>query len=164
MKSIINHETYGQIIYDESFWTGKKNVIVNGQYLTKTDKNTFLYSNGQQSQYFILSGNFIKGASLTFGQQTIQLTPPIKWYELLLPIIAFIALLFWGTIPTLVAIFPLVGGAIGGLIDGIGSVTSALVMKCIKSVPYKLLAWLGITVLTILVNFLVATLVISALA
>ena len=57
-----------------------------------------------------------------------------------------------------------ISGAIGGLIDGIGSATSALVMKCIKSVPYKLLAWLGITVLTILVNFLVATLVISALA
>jgi len=164
MNAIINHETYGQIIYNENFWTGKKTLMVNGKHLTKTNRKTFLYSDESQSKSFVLSGSFLKGAILTIDNEKIQLTPPTKWYELLLPMIVFIALLSWGTSPALVTIFPIVGGAIGGAIDAIGSFSSMLTMKSIKSVPFKLLAWLGISILTILVNFLVATLIISALA
>jgi hypothetical protein len=163
MKAIINHETYEQIVYDESAWTGKKTLMVNGKYLTKIDKKTFFYSNGQERQYFVLGGNFLKGAFVTVGKDKIQLTPPVKWYEMLLPILVFITLLVWGSSPSLVLIFPLVGGALGGLIDGIGVVLSVLAMKSIKNVPLKLLAWLGLSVLTVLVNFLVTTFLIAAL-
>ncbi len=164
MRSIIDHETYGQIVYEESAWTGKKTLLINGKYLTKTDKKTFSYSNGDEKQQFVLGGNFLRGAHITDGKEKIQLTQPIKWYELLLPIITFVALLLWASVPSLVLIFPLVGGAIGGLIGGIFMVVSMLVMKSIKNVSLKILAWLGISVLTIFVNFLVAAFIIAALA
>ena len=164
MRSIIDHETYGQIVYEESPWTGKKTLLINGKYLTKTGKKTFSYSNGDEKQQFAIGGDFLRGAHITDGKEKIQLTRPIKWYELLLPIITFIALLVWASVPSLVLIFPLVGGAIGGLIGGICMVVSMLVMKSIKNVSLKILAWLGISVLTVLVNFLVATFIIAALA
>ena len=164
MNAIINHETYGQIVYNENFWTGKKSLMINGIYLTKTDKRTFLYSNEGQSQSFVLRGNFLRGANITIDKEIIQLTPPLKWYELVLPIIVLIALLSWGNSPVLVSIFPIVGGAIGGVIDAIGGLFSIHTMKSIKSIPLKLLAWFGISILTILVNFLVAIFIIAALA
>ncbi|MBQ2714227.1 MAG: hypothetical protein IJF76_01165 [Clostridia bacterium] len=163
MNATINHETYGQIVYNESFWTGKKTLMVNGKNLTKIDKQTFSYSNEGQSKYFVLDGNFLKGVFLTIDKEKIQLVPPLKWYEIFLPVIVFVALLVWANSPTLVLIFPLVGGAIGGLIGGIGTLSSVLAMKSIKSIPHKFLAWLGISILTVLVNFLVTTLIIATL-
>ena len=163
MKTFVNHEVYGQIVYDESFWTGKKNLMVNGKYLTKIDKKTFFYSDGEKKQYFIIGGNFVKGAFVTAGTEKIQLTPPIKWYEALLPILFFIVAMAWSSSVKLVTIFPIAGGAIGGLIDGLGVVFSILAMKSIKNVPLKLLAWLGISALTILVNFIATCFIIAAL-
>ena len=163
MRAIINNETYGQIVYEENFWTSKKTLMINGKYLTKINRKTFSYSNEGQNVEVVLGGNFVKGAQLTINNEKIQLTPPIKWYELLLPICVFALLLAWGSSPSLVLIFPIVGGAIGGLIDGVGLVLSMITMKSIKRIPLKLLAWFGISALTILINFLVATFIIAAL-
>ena len=163
MKSVIDHETYGQIVYDESFWLGKKTLMINGKYLTKVNRKTFSYSNEAENKQVYLGGNFLTGAHLTIDQEKIQLTPPIKWYELLLPILVFCFMIIWGSVPSLVLMFPLVGGALGGLIDGVGIISSILAMKSIKRISIKLLAWLGISALTILINFLVATFLIAAL-
>ena len=43
MRNITKHEVYGEIIYDESFWTGKKEVYINGVKLAKVDKKTYSY-------------------------------------------------------------------------------------------------------------------------
>lgn len=36
MKKIIKHENHGDIVYEENFWTGKKNITINGAVATKT--------------------------------------------------------------------------------------------------------------------------------
>jgi hypothetical protein len=42
MKITIQHTTYGEIIYEESIWTGKKELTVNGVKAQKTSKKTFI--------------------------------------------------------------------------------------------------------------------------
>lgn len=162
MTTFVNHDTYGQIVYNENFWTGKKDLMVNGKYLTKIDKKTFRFTNGEEEKYFIIGGNFLRGAYITVGSDKIQLTPPIKWYEATLPILLFITLLVWGSSPQLVSIFPLVGGAIGGLINAVGMILSMLTMKSIKKIWLKLFAWLGISALNILANFLICSFLIAS--
>ena len=164
MKTFINHPTYGQIVYEEAFWTSKKTLQVNGKYLTKIDKSNFILNDGEQKKCFSVRGNLLFGAYATVGREKIELTPPLKWYEILLNILFFTFFLIWSNNVNLVSIFPLVGGAIGGIIVALGMFLSILASKPIKSIPLKLLVWLGGILLTILVNFLVAIFIISALA
>ncbi len=35
MKQVVQNEKLGEIVYEESFWTGKKTVSVNGSQLEK---------------------------------------------------------------------------------------------------------------------------------
>lgn len=163
MKTFINHETYGQIVCEENFWTGKKNLIINGKYLTKIDKKTFCYNDGKEDKYFTLNGSFIRGLYISVGIDKIQITPPIKWYELILPIFLFAVLLVWGSSVRLCSILPIVGGAVGGLINALGMILSMLAMKSMNSVWLKLLVWLGISALTVLINFTVAIFIIAAM-
>lgn len=41
MKNVVQSEIFGEIVYEESFWTGRKNVSINGKPLTKLSKNQF---------------------------------------------------------------------------------------------------------------------------
>ena len=43
MKSVVQHEKYGNIIYEENFWTGKKTITIDGTRLEKASKTEFLY-------------------------------------------------------------------------------------------------------------------------
>ena len=38
MNVTINHAEFGDIVYEESFWTGKKSVSINGAPLEKISK------------------------------------------------------------------------------------------------------------------------------
>jgi len=42
MKEVINHPTYGEIVYDESIWTGKKIITVNGTTAPAVSKNLMI--------------------------------------------------------------------------------------------------------------------------
>lgn len=46
MKQVVQNEKLGEIVYEESFWTGKKTVSVNGSQLEKISKNTFKTPDG----------------------------------------------------------------------------------------------------------------------
>lgn len=43
MKKIINSQVYGEIHYEESFWTGKKEINIKGKNLIKLDKKTYYF-------------------------------------------------------------------------------------------------------------------------
>ena len=43
MKNEIMTEKYGKIVLEESFWTGRKKVYINGEELFSSSKNSFLY-------------------------------------------------------------------------------------------------------------------------
>lgn len=182
MKNIVNHEKFGEIIFIESYWSGRKEIVINGVKLTKIDKQTYKYRKieslkdefGQviYNEYgapltkevnktFNFKGNFIYGATLTCDDEEIVIAPKAKWYEIMLGLIAFIFVIIWGSSVELVSIFPVVGGAIGGAISAGLGFYSVLVMKSKKKVVEKVLIGLGFAALSIFICFIVALMIIG---
>ena len=136
MKVVIQHDTYGEIVYNESFWVGKKSLTINGVEATKISKKEFQMPDGTTAQ---IQGNFLYGACLLIGSESIRLTPKIKWYEIALAIIPFVLIMVWGNVVALCKIVPVVGGAIGGGISGLLSVLGLVLIKSVKPVWLKIL-------------------------
>ena len=136
MKTIVQHETYGTIEFEESFWTGKKNLTVNGERLNKTAKNLFQTANGET---VTLTGSYLTGSKITLGGETIALTPTVKWYEILLSILPLLLVMVWGNSVALCQIVPVVGGAIGGAISALLSFLNLLIIKGVKPIFLKIL-------------------------
>lgn len=145
MNKSIQDEKYGEIVYEESFWTGSKQLTVNGKPLQKIDKKTFLM---ESKEVVTVKGNSMIGVTLLVGAYQIKVIPTIKWYEVVLGILPLILVLVWGNTPALCAIVPVVGGAIGGAIGGALSFISIFTIKCAKPIWLKIIigvAFLGAT-------------------
>lgn len=158
MQKVINHPTYGQIIYEESAWTGKRTLTLNGTVANKIAKNIFSL-NGMQ---IVLKGNATSGLVMLINGENIELYEKTAWYEWALSIIPFIFLLTWGNSVELCKIFPVVGGAIGGAIGGVAIIASIACMKLTKKPIKKVLIGLGVAVAAILVAYLIALMIISS--
>lgn len=164
MKKIIKHSC-GEIIYEESFWTGKKEISINGQKLKKLGKTLFEYTDeeGKITKVYLM-GNFVGGTKITLDNQSIQVTEPAKWYEYALAILIFVVVLIWGNSPALCSIIPIVGGAIGGGISGAMGCGALILMKSTNNILYKILIVLGMFMATILICFVIALGLISSLS
>ena len=68
MKNIIQNETLGEIVFEESVWTGRKKLSINGKPLTKVDKTTF---KTEDDKTILLSGNFLSGYKMTIDGQVV---------------------------------------------------------------------------------------------
>lgn len=155
MEKVVQ-STYGEITFIESFWTGKKQVLLNDQKLKKVDKNIFVFTDEEGKDiHVLLNGNYINGTTITIGSETIQATAKAKWYEYALAIMIFMIVLIWGNSKELCSIIPIVGGAIGGAINGIMSFSTLIIIKPIKNVLVKILIALGMLVATIVICFVV---------
>lgn len=159
MQVRIHHPSYGEIIYNESVWTGKIELSVGGQFVPSVSKKTFVV-NGQRA---VVEGSYLTGAKLLINNDVIQISPKPKWYEFVLAALPFVFLIVWGNNPALCAIFPVVGGAIGGALGGVAAVVSLLFTKKTNSAIKKLLIALGVFAVTILAAFVVALLILQAL-
>ena len=79
MRAVVNHEKYGEIVYKESFWTGRKNLSINGNALKCESKNMFSYDNGESKIIVTVFGNFVKGAKVKINDEKIQIVPnPVR--------------------------------------------------------------------------------------
>jgi hypothetical protein len=156
MKASTHHVGYGQIEYNENFWTGKRELTVGGQKLLKKKKNVYTFNSETGNLDCRIKGSFLTGATLHIDQDVIQLSESCKWYEIFCSVFIFAFVLIWGNIPDLCEIIPIVGGAIGGGISGLGACVSLFLMKRTKNAGLKLLVWLGMFVATILLCFFVA--------
>lgn len=161
MKSVINNEKLGEIVFEESAWTGKKKISIVGKPLTKVDKTTY---KTEDEKTATLSGNFIQGCKMTFEGETIELTPSVKWYEYLLSILPFIFIMIWGNIAALCEIVPVVGGAVGGLISAIFSCVNLVIIKRFKQWWLKLIISIITLGLTFLVCYLIALAILAIAA
>lgn len=157
MKEILQHPTYGEIVYDENIWTGKKTLTVNGTDAMALSKKEYLVD-GKKA---VLKGNVYTGISLCIESETIDLSEKPKWYEVLLAILPFMFILVWGNNVTLCSIFPVIGGGLGGALGALGSLLSLLYMKKAKSPVTKVLIGLGACAVTALVAFISAIVYIS---
>ncbi len=152
MKEYIQHPVYGEIVYDENIWTGKKTLTVNGENAKTISKNIF----EADGKTLTISGSLLTGIKLFTDDETIEISPKPKWYEITLAVLPLVFLLTWGNSPALCAIFPVVGGAIGGALGGLGAVISLLYMKKADSPLKKVLIGTVALVATILIAFLLA--------
>ena len=146
MKETIQHERYGQILYDENFWTGKKSLSMGGVLLNKISRKEFQLPDGTIGT---IKGTFLYGACLLINGESIRLTPKITWYEIVLCILPFLLVMVWGNTVALCKIIPIAGGAIGGAVSAILSCVGLYLMRSVKEVWAKIL--IGIS--AILVTF-----------
>lgn len=160
MKEFVQHPVYGEIIYSENIWTGKKALTVNGVEAQTVSKKEYLIS-GKKA---LLKGNYLTSVNMYLEDETIRLVPKTKWYEWILAILTVLFFFTWGNNATLCTIFPVIGGAIGGTLGGaIGGglggaamVISLSFMKKQKSILAKILIGAAVFAAAVFVGFILA--------
>ena len=160
MKEIIQHPTYGEIVYTEGFWSGKKTLTVGGVEAKKVSKKEFTFDGKKVS----IKGNYYAGTSLDIEGEIIQVTPKPKWYEIVIAVLPLIFLLTWGNSVALCSIFPVVGGALGGALGAVALCVTLSLMKKTKSFLVKLIYGLCVFAVTILIAYALALAILSSLA
>ncbi len=160
MTEYVNHPSYGKIVYTESAWTGKKTIMVDGVEAKPISKKEFKLN----EKRLVISGSILTGVNLCIDNEKIEISPKPKWYEAVLAIIPFAFILIWGNSVALCSIFPVIGGALGGVLGALGSMLSLLFMKKTSSPIIKLLIGLGVFIVTVLIAFAAASAFISLIA
>ena len=160
MKEFVQHPIYGEIVCNESFWTGKKTLTINGVDAQPVSKKEFT----AEGKKVVIIGSSLMGLKLQIDNDIIEVSPKPKWYEIVLAVLPLTFLLTWGNSSALCSIFPVVGGAIGGALGAIGSMTSLLFIKKSKSLLPKLLIGIGAFVVTVLIAFTLALMMIPLIA
>lgn len=162
MKKVIQNERFGEIVYEESFWTGKKSVAVNGTPLEKLSKNQFRYGEGEAQTVATVQGNTLTGAKLRLYDAVIPLTPTIKWYEIVFPVIIFVFMLVWGNVVELCLLVPVVGGVIGGVISALLACVDLFLIRMVRPVWLKALISLGMLAVTFCICWGIGAAILSA--
>lgn len=158
-KTTISHETYGTIEFEESAWSSKKKITINGVPLTNLGKKAFVSANGDK---YYISGNLLKGTTLIIGSDHIKLTEPVKWYEIVLSVLPFILIMVWGNSVQLCEIVPVVGGAIGGAISALMGIVNLFIIRSVKPVWLKVIISIAFLGATYLICFLIGYAILSA--
>ena len=161
MLVTVHHIGYGQIIYEESFWTGKRVLTINGNLLLKQKKNLYIMYDESETVTCRLKGNFLTGVTLYIGEDTIELIPPSRWYEIACSVSIMAFILTWGNSPALCRIIPVVGGAVGGAIGGLAMSLNLVLMKRVPKIRFKLLIWLGMFLATFFACFFTAEVILA---
>ena len=168
MKTTIHHPTYGFITYEESAWTGKKIITIGGVTLVKIKKNVFQYTpmlgdpfatapEGEESTPLpstvtvTVKGNYIGGASLVIGEETIPLTIKASALDITL-----------GVIPAALFFIFILGGALGGALSAVIGMGLITLLKNRTKTIYKILISLGISVAILAVGIPLLLTLISA--
>ena len=119
MKEIIQHEKYGTIEFSEGTVLGNREIVINGQPLTKKSNKVFYLADNTTVK---VEGNLFTGVKLNIDGEMVQITPAGKWYELAIYIAGFVLLMVWSNSIPLLTILPMIGGGIGGLLYAIPAV------------------------------------------
>lgn len=122
MRTSVNHPVYGEITYEEGLWSGRKSVFVNGRELRKMDKKKFVFQEGENAILATLRGSALSGAALLVQGEEIWLYAKPAWYEWVLAVLPLVLNLIWGNSVQLCSIIPVLGGAIGGALNGVAMI------------------------------------------
>ena len=150
MQERYMHPFYGEIVYDESLWTGKKIITIGDKELQKVAKNKFMFNDKE----VVVKGSLLFGVKLCLENETIEFGKKPAWYEIALSLLPLLFLLVWGNSVTLCSIFPVIGGGLGGALGGLSSFFCLFLVRKMKGVPLKIAFCLGMLVATILAGFL----------
>lgn len=122
MTEICNSAKYGEIIYEESFWSGRLKITVGGKEFNKVTKKIYEYTENEVVYKVEVVGNYFIGvkllisSSLEPGQpETVKVCDGYKWYEFVVAFLGFAFILVWGNLSAdIIIYFPVIGGGIGG--------------------------------------------------
>ena len=81
MRSVIQTQKYGEIVFDESYWTGKRNLSVGGTEFKKINKKTFVGEINGERIGVAISGNYISGVFIDINGEKFRVTESAKWYD-----------------------------------------------------------------------------------
>ena len=143
MKSISQTTDGRKVEYEESFWTGKKSIKIDGNQLIKLGKKVFVLD----EKKYELNGNFIFGATLSSSDEKIVLVKKLnvlEWILVALPLFLV-----------------LIGGVLGGALGAVAACSNAAVVRSIKNVILKIIACIAIAGIAYIVWFAVAMMLIS---
>ncbi len=147
MKKSIIHPSYGEIVYEEGIWSGKKSIFINGTPLQKVKKNEYLLGVGENAVPVTLGGSVMTGVALSIRDEDIWIVPKPTWLDWILSAIPFILILVWGNNVQLCSIIPVMGGAIGGALGGLAMVITIFMIRE-KNIAIKLLTSILATLVT----------------
>lgn len=150
MKIKANVKLLGEVIYDESIWTGRTEIYVDGTKLNKVKRNQYYYK-GSTIQ---IKGNTLRGVKLLYGREIITIMPSPKWYEYMLSFSIFIAYIVWSHTEALVEIFPTIGGMLGAALAAATTILCLNNVRKTDKVIYKILIWLAFFIGTFVVGLL----------
>ena len=148
MKYVVNHDVYGEICLEESFWTSKKTVTINGVALKQIGKMrrgqcTYEYETEEGKKQVTAKGAFSSGIQLMIDGEMIQMDKGAAWYEIAACALMLIVMLVWSNVPYLYTIWPILGGGLGGAFHAILAMTALLAMKSTKNIALKFVIWLA---------------------
>ncbi len=156
MEVKVQSMTFGEISMTENIWTGKRQVFINGTELIPVAKNSFQYQTENGVVSVTLKGNAFTGCKMMIGNEMIVMYNAPAWYEIALSVFIPVFVIIWGAVPSLVKIFPIVGGAIGGAISAVFGVVNLVMMKKTGNIGLKLLIFVGVFAATLVICWLLA--------
>lgn len=164
MRTTVKHPVWGTVVYDEGFWSGKREIWINGYPLTKKDRKTFLFADGGAVKTVRVKGSYYTGLSLLLDGEELVMVEKPTWYEITASVLILVVNLIWGNSVTLCSIIPIVGGAIGGGISGVMGMLNLVAMRASKSPWVKLAIWAGMLFVTMFICFVIGLLILAFIA
>ncbi|MBQ3116086.1 MAG: hypothetical protein IJC07_03560 [Clostridia bacterium] len=149
MKAVIDHEKIGEIAYFEKFWTGKKELFINREPFFKVRKRTYEGQVDGKTVTAELVGGFFSGTTLKVQEETVQLTPTLKWYEIGFSLLLIALTALFAYIPVLNAIIPLARKILSIAVSVGLAIFDVALMKFTRSILLKI----AITLLMIAFSF-----------
>ncbi len=161
----------GLLTYDESFFSGKKVISIEGKEARKISKTKYVITKTIQNETgdyvdkeieIYLSGSVMSGVKIYIDDDSYQVLPKPIWFEIVIPILFAVITIIWGNVSSLVKILPLVGGAVGGLVTGLVNVIGFSLSRLNDKKPLKLLYLIGFGILAFLACLLIGFIIVQA--
>ena len=134
----------GTILYEESVWTGKRKIFLNGKELKKVNKKTFVYEEGGEKKEFIVDGNIFKGIGISSSDLSdpVIISKPMGVLDYIFFVLPIVPAVFFG--------------AVGGFVGGVTAAASLAVVPKTKPLWLKIVLGIEFTIIGGLAAFLAA--------
>ena len=162
MKKVILHPTYGEIVCEADFWSGKRTITINGTAMQKINKNTYTFMVGEESVQAVLRGNILAGVFLDIRGEKIWIVSKPGWSDWVLSFLPFVVITVWRNILPLFNNNPVAGSVICGGLGGAAMVTTMFSIRE-KRGARKILTALFATLITFAVGSVVGYAIVFAL-
>ena len=134
----------GLVEYEENPWSGKRAIKINGVLLTKKDRKTYVYNDGNERKNITVKGSYMYGLKIIIDGVEVELEEPPKWYEWVLFVV------------NIVAGMVLIGGAIGGALGALAGCSYIILSKPKTNPVVKIALGIGMLAALFAASFVLA--------